>query len=223
MQIDDTVVEPSIAVDGPVEQTGVHATHPRESHIPSPASDEPSRVPVVEAVSSSPNLNDGESALVRPTSAREESARESAIQSLRNSPEPSQVDQQGHYVGPASGASFLLRIQRKLRHQSTLSSESSIFTFGDLPLPDFNPSFFVLPSRGEAAELLDRYFNFASATHRYLHQQTVLGWLDELYETNGVMKQRIGARSRTAVLLMLFAQAKNYSKSKPGINNVELR
>ncbi|KXH59635.1 finger protein [Colletotrichum salicis] len=30
--------------------------------------------------------------------------------SLRNSPEPPQTDEQGHYVGPASGVSFLSRI-----------------------------------------------------------------------------------------------------------------
>lgn len=134
----------------------------------------------------------------------------STAQSSRNSPEPSQNDQQGHYVGPASGASFLLRIQRKLVHQQSLSSESSIFTFGDLPLPEFDPSFFILPPQADAEALLARYFDFASATHRYLHRPTVEAWLGELYETNGVMRDKATARSRMALLFMVFAQAGHY-------------
>lgn len=149
----------------------------------------------------------------------------STAQSSRNSPEPSQNDQQGHYVGPASGASFLLRIQRKLVHgqQSLLSStsdESSIFTFGDLPLPDvFDPSFFILPPQSDAEALLARYFDFASATHRFLHRPTVEAWLAELYETDGAMRQRATARSRTALLFMVFAHAGNYRT--PGMTSRE--
>ncbi|KAB2571371.1 putative transcriptional regulatory protein [Lasiodiplodia theobromae] len=148
------------------------------------------------------------------------SQRHTSAQSSRNSPEPSQNDQQGHYVGPASGASFLLRIQRKLlRQQSGLmssagSESASIFTFGDLPLPDDEPcgmdgSFFVLPPQPDAEALLARYFDFAAATHRFLHRPTVEGWLRELYETNGAMRERAAARSRLALLFMVFAQAGN--------------
>ncbi|EKG18711.1 Transcription factor fungi [Macrophomina phaseolina MS6] len=144
----------------------------------------------------------------------------STAQSSRNSPEPSQNDQQGHYVGPASGASFLLRIQRKLVHQqSSLSSEASIFTFGDVPLPEFDPSFFILPPQSDAEALLGRYFDFASATHRFLHRPTVEGWLDELYATGGVMRERAAARSRMALLFMVFAQAGNYAR--PGMTSRE--
>ncbi|KAF4544277.1 Finger protein [Lasiodiplodia theobromae] len=151
------------------------------------------------------------------------SQRHTSAQSSRNSPEPSQNDQQGHYVGPASGASFLLRIQRKLlRQQSGLmssagSESASIFTFGDLPLPDDEPcgmdgSFFVLPPQPDAEALLARYFDFAAATHRFLHRPTVEGWLRELYETNGAMRERAAARSRLALLFMVFAQAGNTRK-----------
>ncbi|OJD30200.1 zn 2cys6 transcription factor [Diplodia corticola] len=146
----------------------------------------------------------------------------STAQSSRNSPEPSQSDQQGHYVGPASGASFLLRIQRKLlRQQSGLMQQScsggaeasSIFTFGDLPLPDADDvehGFFVLPPQKDAEWLLARYFDFASATHRFLHRPTVEGCLREVYETNGAMREKAAARSRLALLFMVFAQAGNY-------------
>lgn len=141
----------------------------------------------------------------------------STTYSSRNSPEPVQTDQQGHYVGPASGASFLLRVQRKLQSQPTaFSSDSSIFTFGDLPLPELDPRFLILPPRPEAESLLRRYFDFASATHRFLHRPTVERWLEELYDTSGTMREQTSARSRTALLFMVFAHAENYPKSKAG-------
>lgn len=142
----------------------------------------------------------------------------SPTQSAHNSPEPAPIDRQGHYVGPASGASFLLRIQRKLQKQRTASSsEASVFTFGDLPLPEFdNTRFLILPPRSEAEGLIARYFEFASATHRFLHRGTVEGWLGELYETQGSMRDHPDARSKTALLFMVFAHAENFPKSKAG-------
>lgn len=141
----------------------------------------------------------------------------SANQSSRNSPEPVQTDRQGHYVGPSSGASFLLRIQRKLQqHPSAFSSDTSIFTFGDLPLPESDPRFLILPPRSEAEGLVRRYFEFASATHRFLHRPTVELWLQELYETQGTMGEEVSGRSKTALLFMVFASASNFPKSSAG-------
>ena len=143
----------------------------------------------------------------------------SAVQSSRNSPEPVETDQQGHYVGPSSGASFLLRVQRRLKQQQpseAQSTETSIFTFGDLPLPEFDPRVLILPPKQEAERLVDRYFNYGAATHRYVHQQTVESWLEELYETNGMMRGKAAATSRIALLFMIFAVAENYPKSAAG-------
>jgi hypothetical protein len=141
-----------------------------------------------------------------------------STQSSRNSPEPAQLDRQGHYVGPASGVSFLLRIQRKLsQQQSSTSSDSSIFTFGDLPLPQFDPRFLILPPQPEAESLVRRYFEFASATHRFLHRQTLEKWLHELYSTNGNMVEHGSARSQTALILMVFAHAETFPNSKTGV------
>jgi hypothetical protein len=83
-------------------------------------------------------------------------------------------------------------------------------------LPEFDPRFLILPSRSDANTLLGRYFDFASATHRYLHRPTVEAWLHEFYETNGAMKEQAGARSKTAVLLMVFAMAENFPEAKAG-------
>ena len=43
-----------------------------------------------------------------------------------------------------SGVSFLIRVQKKLHEKLSFSQTSSIFTFGDAPLPEFDPSYFVL-------------------------------------------------------------------------------
>jgi hypothetical protein len=134
----------------------------------------------------------------------------SRAQSSRNSPEPPQTDQQGHYVGPSSGVSFLLRVQKKFHQKVSFSPSSSIFTFGDAPLPQFDPSFFVLPPKDDAKKLVARYFEFAIATHRFLHRPTVESWMEEFYEGLGVMKQKDGAREKIAVLFMVFAQATEY-------------
>ncbi|KAF4874259.1 putative transcriptional regulatory protein [Colletotrichum siamense] len=128
----------------------------------------------------------------------------------RNSPEPSQTDEQGHYVGPASGVSFLLRIQRKLQVQSPGYFNSSVFNFGDRPLPGHDSSFAILPPKTIAESMVKRYFDFAATTHRFLHRPSVESWLEELYDTHGAMLYKESARSRTAILFMVFAHSNNY-------------
>lgn len=129
----------------------------------------------------------------------------------RTSPEPPQTDLQGHYIGSASGVSFLLRIQKRLHQNSSHSHDSSIFTFGDAPLPDFDPTFFVLPPKDDAQKLVARYFDFAAPTHRFLHRPSIERLLEEFYETQGNMKCKEDAPAKTALLLVVMAQAKAYS------------
>jgi hypothetical protein len=126
-------------------------------------------------------------------------------------------------VGPSSGVSFLLRVQKKLHQKVSFSQNSSIFTFGDAPLPEFDPSFFVLPPKDDARKLVARYFEYAIATHRFLHRPTVEAWLEEFYDGLGVMKQKEGARERTAVLFMVFAQATEYMPDTKGPAGIDTR
>lgn len=134
----------------------------------------------------------------------------SPVNSSRASPAPSQTDLLNHYVGPSSGVSFLLRVQKRLHKVVTLSPRSSIFTFGDTPLPEFDSSFFVLPPKEYARTLIARYFDFAVPTHRFLHRPTLEGYLEELYSHLGMMFDRKGERGKRALLFMVFAQAQEY-------------
>lgn len=134
----------------------------------------------------------------------------SKAQSSRNSPEPSQTDFEGHYVGPSSGVSFMLRVQKRLHKIVSLSANSSIFTFGDAPLPVCDTSFFILPPKEKADALVARYFDFAVPTHRFLHRPTVQAWADELYANLGSMQDQKGEMGKKAVIFMVFAQAEEY-------------
>ncbi|KAI8931415.1 hypothetical protein NX059_011744 [Plenodomus lindquistii] len=130
----------------------------------------------------------------------------------RGSPEPAQAqtDSQGHYVGSSSAASFLLRIQKRLHQNSSLSHDSSIFTFGDAPLPEFDPSFFVLPPKTDAQRLVERYFDYAAPTHRFLHRPSIEKLVEEFYETQGEMRGREDGKAKAALLMVVFAQAQAY-------------
>lgn len=129
----------------------------------------------------------------------------------QNSPEPQQgqTDQQGHYVGSSSAVSFLIRIQKRLHQHSSLSHDSSIFTFGDAPLPEFDPSFFILPPKPDAQRLVERYFDYAAPTHRFLHRPSIEKLVEEFYETQGEMRGENG-KAKAALLMVVFAQAQAY-------------
>lgn len=130
--------------------------------------------------------------------------------STRPSPEPSQTDRQGHYVGPASSISFLFRVQRRVHQMLQSPPTTSIFTFGDAPLPTLDVSLFFIPSKEDTTRLVQRYFDFAVPTHRYLHRPTIEAWLDEFYATSGSMARPDEAPAKLAVLFMVFAQASLY-------------
>lgn len=137
------------------------------------------------------------------------------------SPQEPQEDLQGHYIGPASGVSFLLRVQKRLHQAISFSMPSSIFTFGDAPLqpPDFDPSFCMVLPRDDAQRLFDRYFDFAMPTYRFLHRPTLQEWFVEFYDTLGTMRDgNSSACAKIALLFMIFAHARVYmpENDRPG-------
>lgn len=132
--------------------------------------------------------------------------------SSRDSPVPqgAQRDQEGHYVGSSSAASFLIRIQKRLHTNSSLSHDSTIFTFGDAPLPEFDLSIFVPPPKPDAQRLVERYFDYAAPTHRFLHRPTIEQLVEEFYDTQGEMRSKEDGKAKVALLMVVFAQAQAY-------------
>ncbi|CAK7208424.1 hypothetical protein SCUCBS95973_000097 [Sporothrix curviconia] len=143
------------------------------------------------------------------------------------SPEP-QTDLQGHYIGPASGVSFLLRLQKRLHQAVSFSHPDSIFTFGDAPLhqpSEFDPSFCMMLPREDAQRLLDHYFDYAMPTYRFLHYPTVQKWFTEFYDSLGALGGGSGAAAKAALLFMIFAHAWAYmpDEGKPGPSDLSVR
>lgn len=139
----------------------------------------------------------------------------------QTSPQEPQEDLQGHYIGPASGVSFLLRVQKRLHQAISFSTSNNIFTFGDAPLqpPDFDPSFCMVLPRDDAQRLFDRYFDFAMPTYRFLHRPTLQEWFVEFYDTLGTMRDgNSSACAKIALLFMIFAHARVYmpENDRPG-------
>lgn len=75
----------------------------------------------------------------------------------------------------------------------------------------------MLP-REDAQKLLDRYFDFAMPTYRFLHRPTLQAWFTEFYDTLGIMDDLHNSPARVALLFMVFAQARAYmpDNDKPG-------
>lgn len=129
-------------------------------------------------------------------------------------PQPAHSDLEPHYIGPSSGLSFLLRAQMRLQNTAKSSKDTSIFTFGDSPLPDVDCAFLELPSLDEARSLLATYFDFAFPTHRFLHQPSIEQWLVEFYASHKRSNPIPGVRERYATVLMVLSQAKMYTPNE---------
>ncbi|KAK9459523.1 fungal-specific transcription factor domain-containing protein [Lipomyces oligophaga] len=138
-----------------------------------------------------------------------------------NSPEVSQLDAQGQYVGSSSGVSFVMRVLRRLDDIHVITPNSSILTFGDPYMPKVESSYFILPPKSEAIDMVNFYFGFAMPTHRFLHQPSVMEWVDDLYESYNVAEHKEGARERHATVLFIMAQVKTYPRFSSGKPNVD--
>ncbi|KAI0011484.1 fungal-specific transcription factor domain-containing protein [Xylariaceae sp. FL0662B] len=150
-----------------------------------------------------------------------------------DSPEPTQTDLEGHYVGPASGLSFLIRVQKRLHETTPASSASSIFTFGDVSLPYLDPAgdstlsyfdstFFVMLSKEKSTQLVERYFAFTVPLDRFLHRPTIEDWLGEFYDTMGLMRDEAAAPTKRALLFMVFALAQQHLCPEPAADAVDM-
>ncbi|RDW62390.1 hypothetical protein BP6252_11823 [Coleophoma cylindrospora] len=145
-----------------------------------------------------------------------------ARQSTRSSQEPEETRFEGHYIGPISGISFLQRAHKRFRQDFDAihandsngknSQNASVFTFGDGYIPDPSSTPLVFPSKLEAKQLLDRYFDFAVPTYRFLHRETVEEWLEEMMNENEPDSQHSGRLSdgKAAVILCILATAMLY-------------
>lgn len=77
--------------------------------------------------------------------------------------------------------------------------------------------------RDDAHRLLDRYFDFAMPTYRFLHRPTIQEWFVEFYDTLGTMKDVQTAPAKVALLFMLFAHGRVYMPENDQLGPSDLR
>jgi hypothetical protein len=85
----------------------------------------------------------------------------------------------------------------------------SIFSMGDRQLPDVDASS-SLPDQTEGNIFVSRYFDFAMATYRFLHQPTVLAWHERLYDDERDNTTTLPPIQK-AILLLVFATGTLYN------------
>lgn len=105
----------------------------------------------------------------------------------------------------SSGGSIFDRVQNSLVLKDSPHQQSSIFMFGDPPLPDFDGPFLFLPPAEITRVIIGKYFDTIATTVRFLHRPTVETWM-ESYNTN-FMGNENWQRSIRAILLMILANA----------------
>jgi hypothetical protein len=151
--------------------------------------------------------------------------------SSRSSQEPEETRLDGHYIGPTSGIAFLHRAQSRFKQDfaATIStsvngrnsSQSSVFSFGDGYYPNYAASDLAFPSRREAKHLVDRYFDFAMPTYRFLHRATVESWLGRICDENE--SEAIDgpplSNAKVALVLLTLATATLYEEDATGSMN----
>jgi hypothetical protein len=144
---------------------------------------------------------------------------------ILKSPHSTHAGLHGEYIGPASGVSFLQRVQKRLGQSTSFSHPDSIFTFGDAPFAsaDTDLSFCMMIPRDVAQKLVDRYFDFAMPTYRFLHRPTIQAWFVEFYDTFGAMNDAQRAPAQIALVLMVLAHGRVYMPDREQLGPPDLR
>ena len=118
----------------------------------------------------------------------------------------------------ADEAQFIRRASRRFGNLNAVTTSSSseetkpgvsIFSMGDRQLPEVDTSS-ALPDEAEGNIFVSRYFDFAMATYRFLHQPTVLEWHKRLHDDERKSTSTLPPIQK-AILLLVFATGTLYN------------
>ncbi|KAH0847067.1 hypothetical protein FOPE_11597 [Fonsecaea pedrosoi] len=137
--------------------------------------------------------------------------------SSRNSPVPS-TNIGGQYHGPSSPITFLERAWKRIRenHASSISKtlEKEMSAEEPLLVTDGNEmrladERFRMPSKSQAYNLVERYFEIATPFFRFLHKGAVTNLVNMLYQQSSEPHTAHStiSQSQVTLLLMIFAVA----------------
>ena len=114
-----------------------------------------------------------------------------------------QEDQNGHVHGGASEFAFLQLAKQRLACLPAVSID-----FSDHPLPssrNFPP---IMPPESVAHHLISTYFDFGLSTSRFVHQPSLIGVVDKMYQGEEC------ERDELALAYMVLALGSHYSKQR---------
>lgn len=148
--------------------------------------------------------------------------------STRSSQEADGVRFEEDYIGPTSGIAFLHRAQKRFQQDyEAVKSKSSeakgsyktpVFSFGDGWIPEISDLEFSLPDRAVAQGLLNRYFDFAMPTYRFLNRPAVEIWLERMFKATD--PGQLMSNAKKAIVLLIMATAKLYNENATDITSV---
>lgn len=127
--------------------------------------------------------------------------------SRRVSLEPPQTFAEGQHIGPSAGVSFLYHGWTRgttTAEEETCLPAAPLTCHGDIPQAPVDKNQ-PLPTTEEARALIERYFQFATPTYRFLHRPTVEEWMARLLQGGRL------STSEAACVLIVFSQALLYT------------
>lgn len=150
----------------------------------------------------------------------------------RASPELEVSEIQGQYHDTTSGLAFLHRACRRLSKEASAQAgrynvavpsqpeneDSPTLTVGDKPLGRGRQGHVEFPPLQMAKQLVRLYSDVCMATYRFLHLQTVEGWLEVMAgnERDGFPIHRGLGRAKAAIVLIMLAIAKAHEDKASG-------
>lgn len=81
---------------------------------------------------------------------------------------------------------------------------------GDRHFANVDPSSLVMPDETQGTIFVNRYFDFAMATYRFLHQMTTMNWLSQLQDDISKKTETLPPIKK-AILLLVFATGTLYN------------
>lgn len=109
---------------------------------------------------------------------------------------------------PSNFASVYRRAEHDMSHTATSKHRNPIYAFGDPALHDTESPLFILPPLEEGKGLLRKFFEVVAPGVRVLHQPSCYEWLLDMYQD--FAQGRVTDRARSAIVLLLFANAYTY-------------
>lgn len=100
--------------------------------------------------------------------------------------------------------------------------QPSVLKFGDAHQPEPSPLEHILPQKSEGTQLLDRYFDFAMPTYRFLDRTAAEIWFENMIHENdsGTQQRQEISSAKSAIVLLILATSILYAEDSHDVPRV---